>query len=100
MMNLFIAILLSINTVKENTKSDECMWYFINLLVDTSLGVFICFALMMLVDKLAKEHKIKDLQSGLYYEKVKKKGKEVIILKPKMYFIQLGIWILIVTVVI
>jgi hypothetical protein len=98
MMNLFIAIFLSIN-FNNNTKTDECMWYFINFVVDTTLGVFICFALMLLVQKLAKEHQIKDLQSGLYYEKIKKKGKDVIRLKPRMYFIQLGIWILIVVMV-
>lgn len=98
MMNLFIAIFLS-NNNEGTAKSDECMWYFINLLIDTTLGVFICFSLMLLVEKLAKDLKIKELQSGLYYEKVKKKGKMVIQLKPKMYFIQLGIWVLIVVVV-
>ena len=95
-MNLFIAIFLSNNN---NTKTDECMWYFINLLVDTTLGVFICFALMMVVQKLSREHKIKELQSGLYFEKYVKNGKTYFRLKPKMYFIQLGIWVFIVIIV-
>lgn len=98
MMNLFISILLSLSGA-ESVKSDECMWYFINLFVDTTLGIFICFALMRLVDKFAKEHKIKELQSGLYYEKVRKNGKLFTRLKPKMYFIQLGTWVLIVVIV-
>ena len=96
MMNLFIAIFLSQDKDK---KTDECMWYFINLAIDTTIGVLICFAILLLVNKLAKDLKIKDLQSGLYYEKYIKNGKKCIRLKPKMYFTQLIVWILIVTIV-
>ncbi len=95
-MNLFIALFLSTGN---NIKTDECMWYFINLLVDTTLGVFICFALMMFIQKLSKEHKLKDLQSGLYYEKYVKNGKTHFRLKPKMYFIQLSVWVIVVIIV-
>jgi len=93
MLNLIIAIFLSVDT-----KTDQCVWYFLNLFVDTTLGVFICFAFLLLVDRIAREKNIKDLQSGLYFERIKREdGKTIItVIKPKMYFIQLGVWILIV----
>ncbi len=75
------------------------MWYFINLLVDTTLGIFICYALMQLIESLAREHNIKDLQSGLYYEKYVKNGKTRYRLKPKMFFIQLLVWTFVVAIV-
>lgn len=97
-MNLFIAIFLSVDK-DSNTKTDECMWYFMNLFVDTTLGIFICYALMRLIENLAKEHSIKDLQSGLYYEKYVRNGKTRYRLKPKMFLIQLIVWTLIVVTV-
>jgi hypothetical protein len=95
MLNLLLSIFLSVDRT-----TDECMWYFINLFVDTTLGVFICFAFTILVEKLARWKNIKYLKSGLYYEKyVKNDGKTRIRLKLKMYFSQLGMWVLIVIIV-
>lgn len=95
MMNLTLAFFLAI----DNT-TDECVWYFLNLFIDTTLGVFICYSFMILINKFAQKKKIKGLQSGLYYEKVKKSnGKIRIKLKPKMYFSQLGVWTLVVIMV-
>lgn len=52
---------------------------------------------MRIIDRQAKEQKIGDLKSGLYYEKYVKDGKTRFRWKPKMYFIQLFIWTSIVT---
>jgi hypothetical protein len=90
-LNLLIALVLSINNA-----TDQCVWYFINLFVDTTLGIFICFVLLLSVDKIARDKDIKVLKSGLYFEKkINKKGKVIHKLKLKMYFSQLGVWILI-----
>ncbi len=91
--NLLIAIFLSISI---ETTSDECIWYFLNLLVDTTIGVMICFGLMHLVDKLATRYNLKYLKSGLYFEKkLNRKGKLITKLKIKMYFSQLTVWVLV-----
>jgi hypothetical protein len=94
MLNLLLAFVLSINTT-----TDECVWYFLNLFIDTTIGVFICFALMLLIEKIAVKKNIKGLKSGLYYERVIKKGKNVIKLKPNLYFSQLGVWLFVVVMV-
>jgi hypothetical protein len=87
-----LAILLS--TYSKAKAKDECVWYFINLVIDTTLCVLICTLFMRLIEYLAKKNKIKIFRSGLYYEKVLgKNGKTWIRLKVKMYFAQLGIWI-------
>jgi hypothetical protein len=89
-----MAIFLSLNN-----KTDQCVWYFLNFLVDTTIGIVICFGLLLLVKKAADKYNIKDLQSGLYYEMIEKKGKKVARMKIKMYCYQLGVWILIVIIV-
>ena len=55
-MNLFLAIFLS-----GNNNTDECVWYFINIFIDTTLGIFICYFLMLLIEKIAvsKNWKVK-----------------------------------------
>jgi hypothetical protein len=87
-------------TLMSNPGTDECVWYFINLLVDTSIGICLCFGFLYLTKRIADKFNLKYLQSGLYYEMVtNKKGK----LKPKMnikmYCCQLGVWVLIVIIV-
>jgi hypothetical protein len=94
-LNLGFSSLLTNN----DDRSDECNWYFINVLVDTVFGTFICYGLLLLVAKLANKWKIIDLQSGMYFEMIEKKGKKVARMKLKKYFIQLGSWLLIVIVV-
>jgi hypothetical protein len=49
MMNLVLAIFLSMDN-----NTDQCVWYFVNILVDTTLGVFICFLMMLVIDKMAR----------------------------------------------
>lgn len=94
MLNLLIAIFMS-----TDNDSDQCVWYFVNLFIDTTLGVFICFAMILCVDKIARDNNIQNLKTGLYFEKIEKGGAMITKMKPKMYFIQLGIWLLIVVIV-
>lgn len=51
-MNIVIAIFLS-----ENSKGgDSCVWYFINILVDTTIGMLICFLLVSVLNHLAEQN--------------------------------------------
>ena len=94
MLNLGLAYFLS-----EKTFSDQCVWYFINLFLDTFLGIFICLGFMVLINKLALKFNIKELQSGNYFERKESEGKFIEKLNLKIYFIQLFTWLLIVILV-
>ena len=49
-MNLLLAIFLS-----TGNNTDECVWYFLNLFVDVTIGVFICYFFMWTFDGFAKQ---------------------------------------------
>lgn len=51
LLNLLLAVLLS-----TNGKSDQCIWYFIGNLIDTTVGVFICFIMMYYIEKTANNN--------------------------------------------
>ena len=63
-MNLFLAVLIS----KQN-DDDACVWYLINILLDTSLGVIINWIFVRLLEIFARKHKIEALVSGCYYSR-------------------------------
>jgi hypothetical protein len=48
-LNLSLAILLSLDN-----NTDQCVWYFINILMDCTLGVFICYLFMIFIDWWAR----------------------------------------------
>ena len=48
-MNLFLAFLMS-----ETSHSDDCVWYFITLCLDVSLGMLLSLALLKSVERLAE----------------------------------------------
>ena len=52
MINLILAVLLS----EGHSKADQCIWYFINISVDTVFGVLLCYVFMSIVDKIAKSN--------------------------------------------
>lgn len=60
-MNMALAVLLS----KAN-ESDNCEWYFINITVDVLLGVFLCYLLLIGVERLALKYEIGMLNTGNY----------------------------------
>lgn len=50
LMNIIIAIFLS-----ENTEgSDSCVWYLINIFIDSTLGMLICCSLLSFLNYLAE----------------------------------------------
>jgi hypothetical protein len=95
MLNLLLAFLLAMDT-----PVDECVWYFINLSIDTLLGTFICYGLVLLVDKISHKKNLKYLRTGMYYEKSIVNDKPKYKFFPKMYIAQLVTWIIIVIIVI
>ena len=48
-INLFLAILLG-HFAK---AKDDCLWYFVNITIDTTVGVFLCFLLLKGIEKIA-----------------------------------------------
>ena len=55
LINLILAVLLSEGT----SKADQCIWYFINISVDTIFGVVLCYIFMYFVEIFAKSHNFK-----------------------------------------
>jgi hypothetical protein len=61
-MNLLLAVTLS----KQN-DDDACVWYLVNCLMDTSVGVVFNWILVRVIEVLARRNKIEELVSGCYY---------------------------------
>ena len=55
LINLILAVLLS----EGASKADQCIWYFINISVDTIFGVLLCYIFMYIVEVIAKTHNLK-----------------------------------------
>jgi hypothetical protein len=93
-LNLMISFFLS-----DELTADECVWYFLNLTIDTVLGTFISYFLLLLFNKFASKFNWTNFKSGLYYEKVITDEKVEYVMNPIMYLSQLFSWALIVMVV-
>jgi len=63
-LNLFLAVLIS----KQNDE-DACVWYLVNILLDTSLGVVLEYIFIRLMEVLARKFEIEVLISGCYYSR-------------------------------
>jgi len=48
-LNMVCAILFSGH---EDAKADECAWYWVNIMIDTTFGVVVCWALLRASEKL------------------------------------------------
>jgi hypothetical protein len=91
MLNLFLSVIME--DIKTNeTKKDECVWYFLNFFLDTSIGILICYGLMKIANYIVEKKDISFLKSGFYFEVKYKKGKPRYKLKMMMYFSQLIVW--------
>jgi hypothetical protein len=95
-LNLLMAFSLSDTDINSDDHTDECVWYFLNVFVDTIVGTFICYGLLRAVNHLAERNNLKDIQSGLYYEMIERNGKKKARMQMRKYFYQLVVWILIV----
>lgn len=88
-MNVMIAVLFS----KWEDES-PCVWYFINMMIDTTLGVLMSFLLLSLLDALAFRMDWTSLHSGHY------RDKDTEDVNLEAWAIQLMTWGLIVTTVV
>lgn len=100
-INMMLAILLSSSHVSDNWD-----WYFINTASDVCIGIFICYLLLISVERVASRLEIHSLNTGVY---IKDNSTEIDIenfdpekqeighqIDYKIYFIQLIVWGLIV----
>ncbi len=95
-VNILIALFLAYG----DEKADQCVWYFINIFCDSTIGVLICYCLNYSLDRMALANNWTLLRSGLYTEEyVNKKGKTKQRINIKMYFAQLGSWTVIILIV-
>ena len=61
-MNLMYSVILSEGEKHKN----PCDWYFVNIVIDTTIGVLCCYFLLQLANKAAKKWRFNRLISGVY----------------------------------
>ena len=66
-MNMFIAAVISENIRGENVLEDQCAWYGLSYLIDTTFGLLLAILGLQAVERLANTYQFKPLQhSGVY----------------------------------
>ncbi|OBZ84551.1 hypothetical protein A0J61_07399 [Choanephora cucurbitarum] len=53
-------------SLEDESESNPCVWYFLNILIDTTFGVLIIWAVLSVVKRLANFYRLKGFQSGVY----------------------------------
>jgi hypothetical protein len=53
-LNLFLAVLLQ----QLSKRGDGCIWYFVNLMMDTSIGLTMCYGVHKVIEKIAVKNQI------------------------------------------
>eukprot|EP00744_Colponema_vietnamica_P010822 GILI01015251.1.p1 GENE.GILI01015251.1~~GILI01015251.1.p1 ORF type:complete len:234 (+),score=60.69 GILI01015251.1:211-912(+) len=86
LFNLVIAIKLS-----AVEQGDPCLWYFINIMIDTTVGVFFCFLIYSLFERIVLAKGMEIFRTGYYGEEGQ--------MKASYWAAQLAVWLLIVAVV-
>lgn len=72
---------------------NQCEWYFINYFFDTFLGVYLTYLFIKKINWFAEKRKLHWLYTGNY------DSKDSISTNKKVYYAQLFIWLLIITIV-
>ena len=72
--------------LSEDTTADECIWYFLNFFLDTTIGVLICYTFMKLLECIVQKYQINFLKSGFYFEEIKRNNKIYYRIKLKNTF--------------
>eukprot|EP00927_Polykrikos_kofoidii_P077401 TRINITY_DN7433_c0_g1_i1.p1 TRINITY_DN7433_c0_g1~~TRINITY_DN7433_c0_g1_i1.p1 ORF type:complete len:238 (-),score=39.82 TRINITY_DN7433_c0_g1_i1:188-901(-) len=89
-MNLVCAVVMG-NTLQ---TGDQCEWYWINIMIDTTLGVYVQYFLlqkmMALLEVMLKESHWQEFNSGHYYN-----GEGIF--QVRWYLKQLAVWLVNVT---
>ena len=66
-LNMFIAAVISENIRGENVLEDQCAWYGLSYLIDTTIGLLLAILGIQAVERLANKYQWKPLQhSGVY----------------------------------
>ena len=91
LFNLIISAVLS----NDENDADACVWYFVTVTLDCTLGAFLSYIFMWLVDGIVSSSELEILKTGLYYEEYMEGNKKCYKLKWKKYGAQLGVWLVI-----
>ena len=89
LFNLIISAILS----SDEQDADACVWYFVTVFLDCTLGAFLSYIFMWLTDGIANSSDWTFLKTGLYYEEYKIGNKKNYKLIWKKYLSQLGVWL-------
>ena len=95
LFNLIISAVLS----NDENDADACVWYFVTVTLDCTLGAFLSYIFMWLVDGIVSSSELEILKTGLYYEEYMEGNKKCYKLKWKKYGAQLGVWLVVTLVV-
>jgi hypothetical protein len=57
-LNLFLAVVL-LNLAK---RGDGCIWYFVTLIIDTTLGITLCYLFHKVIEKVAIKNEIEVIE--------------------------------------
>ena len=93
-LHLFNLIISAVLSNYEN-DADACVWYFVTVTLDCTLGAFLSYIFMWLVDGIVSSSELEILKTGLYYEEYMEGNKKCYKLKWKKYGAQLGVWLVI-----
>ena len=95
LFNLIISAVLS----DDENDADACVWYFVTVVLDCTLGAFLSYIFMWLVDGIVSSSELEILKTGLYYEEYMEGNKKCYKLKWKIYGAQLGVWLVVTLIV-
>ena len=95
LFNLIISAVLS----GDEKDADACVWYFVTVVLDCTLGAFLSYIFMWLTDGIANSSDWTFLKTGLYYEEYMTGNKKNYRLIWKKYLSQLGVWLVITLIV-
>jgi hypothetical protein len=89
LFNLIISAILS----SDEKDADACVWYFVTVVLDCTLGAFLSYIFMWLMDGIANSSDWTILKTGLYYDEYMEGNKKCYKLDWKKYGSQLGVWL-------
>jgi len=95
LFNLIISAILS----SDEKDADACVWYFVTVVLDCTLGAFLSYIFMWLMDGITNSSDWTILKTGLYYDEYMEGNKKCYKLDWKKYGSQLGVWLVITLIV-
>ena len=64
----FLNLFLSVYLHRLTNEGNGCVWYFMNMALDTVFGLCIAYVLFRIVDWFAVRYSIEELKSGVYID--------------------------------